>query len=70
MASFHQGAVLCLQYLLKKLCCPVDVSPSYESLCFLLRGCLAWLCPSLGIAEISMLLLLSLLLELRPRLGL
>lgn len=50
----------------KKVCWPVDeVSPSYESLCLRLSGGLLWTCPSLG-AEMSMLLLLSLLLELRP----
>lgn len=42
-----------------------ELSPSYESLCLRLSGGLLWLCPSLG-AETSMLLLLSLLLELRP----
>lgn len=55
-----------LPYLEKKLCWPVDeVSPSYESLCLRLSGGPPCPFPSLG-AEISMLLLLSLLLELRP----
>lgn len=53
-------------HLEKKQRWPADeLSPSYESLCLRLSGGLLWLCPSLG-AEISMLLLLSLLLELRP----
>lgn len=51
-------------HLEKKLRWPADeVSPSYESLCLRLSDGPLWL--SLG-AEISMLLLLSLLLELRP----
>lgn len=55
-----------LHHLEKKLCWPVDVvSPSYESLCLRLSGGPPWQWPSLG-AEMSMLLLLSLLLELRP----
>lgn len=53
-------------HLEKKHRWPADeLSPSYESLCLRLSGGRFWLCPSLG-AEISMLLLLSLLLELRP----
>lgn len=56
-----------LSHLEKKLCWPVDeVSPSYESLCLRLSGGSPWPSPPFG-AEISMLLLLSLLLELRPR---
>lgn len=52
-------------HLEKKLRCPLDeVSPSYESLCLRLSEGPPW--PLLG-AEMSMLLLLSLLLELRPR---
>lgn len=51
-------------HLEKKLRWPADdVSPSYESLCLRLSDGPLWF--SLG-AEISMLLLLSLLLELRP----
>lgn len=51
-------------HLEKKLCWPVeDVSPSHESLCLRLSCGPPWL--SLG-AEMSMLLLLSLLLELKP----
>ena len=54
-------------YLLRKVaCCPEEAS-SKESLCLRLRGCLRRPCSSR--AEMSMLLLLSRLLPLRPGLA-